>query len=107
MSTDGSSPDDWSPVYKTDAVTEPEPVVELAGPARPKRNWFSGWCGAALDGKCHDGGSKNKVGEPIRRCSYVVENGSKAPYRFLYCACTCHNDSRIEVDPLFGSANQT
>lgn len=101
---DGSSMDDWAPrtpaaapVVETPA--EPADVVVLA---RPKRDWYSGWCGAG--DTCGDGRSKNKIGEPILRCLYVAENGSKATLPRLYCSCACHDGSRAAEDPR-GSTN--
>lgn len=79
-----------------------ETVEEI--PVRPAKDWYSGWCngGAPVVGTgCTDGVRTNKVGEPIRSCRYIAENGEKVPLRNLYCACACHDGERVADDPAY------
>lgn len=97
-----SSPDfDYVMVKRVDDVETPEvsaaqqdadEAAERASSRKP-RPWISGWCtGGELPHECKDGVHVNKVGEIIRRCRYVGENGSKVAPRLVYCGCECHRD---------------
>jgi hypothetical protein len=72
-----------------DAVTEVDEDDEPK--AKASRPFFTGWCGPGPD--CREETRElNKSGEPVRRCRYACENGSKAPRPIVYCACSCHRD---------------
>lgn len=101
--SDGSSPDEWTPL---NPVIAPASIEEPREVVAPKKPWFSGHCGSSLDHGCADGRTTSKAGERIYHCRYVAENGFKAAIRFLYCACACHDDHRVETDPLFGSVRR-
>lgn len=69
-----------------------EEAARVAEDAKPSKPWFSGYCGPGPAPLCNDENHLDNVGQVIRHCLYVGENGAKAPKRFLYCACSCHKD---------------
>lgn len=77
-------------VNDVEQASKTPPVEEPVADAAPAKAWFSGYCGVGPD--CNDEHHISKVGEVLRHCLYVAENGSKAARRYMYCACSCHTD---------------